>query len=64
MRDVHQLLQRQAQWQKSRQALPWPEKIRLVEGIRDSIEAFRAERERRRLSGRSARENGIPRPKP
>ena len=42
--DVQQLLRRQAQWQKSRQALPWPEKIRMAERIRESILALRATR--------------------
>jgi hypothetical protein len=40
--DVQELLQRQAQWQKSRQALSWPEKIRMAEKIRDSIVALRS----------------------
>ncbi len=46
MIDIRQLLDRQAQWQKSRQALSWPEKIRMAQSIRDSVEAFRADRER------------------
>lgn len=46
MIDTHQLLERQAQWQKSRQALSWPEKIRMAQSIRDSVEAFRADREK------------------
>lgn len=46
MIDTRQLLERQAQWQKSRQALSWPEKIRMAQSIRDSVEVFRSDRER------------------
>jgi hypothetical protein len=48
MTDVERLLERQAQWQRSRRTLSWPEKIRLAERIRPSVEAFRLLRERRR----------------
>ena len=41
MCDVRQLFERQARWQKSRQALSWPEKIRMAERIRDSIQMLR-----------------------
>ena len=37
MNDVKKLLERQALWQKSRKSLPWPEKIRMAEAIRESI---------------------------
>jgi hypothetical protein len=40
--DVQDLLRRQAEWQKSRQALSWPDKIRMAEEIRESIRALRA----------------------
>ena len=40
--DVQELLRRQAEWQKSRKDLPWPEKIRMAEKIRDSIRTLRA----------------------
>jgi hypothetical protein len=50
MVDVHELLCRQTAWQKSRRALSWPEKIRMVEAVRDSILALRA-------TSRSRREN-------
>lgn len=43
MTDVAELLNRQAQWQKSRQSLTWPEKIRLVEQVRDSVRLLRAQ---------------------
>ncbi len=34
-------LKQQAQWQKARKELSWPEKIRLAEAIRDSLEPLR-----------------------
>ena len=37
MDDVKKLLERQALWQKGRKSLPWPEKIRIAEAIRESI---------------------------
>jgi len=40
--DVQELLRRQAQWQKSRRALSWPEKIRMAEEIRESIKMLRS----------------------
>jgi len=46
MTETERLLRRQAEWQKTRQAAPWPEKIRLVERMRPSIEAIRGERKR------------------
>jgi hypothetical protein len=42
MPDVQHLLQRQAAWQRDRRALPWPEKIRMVEAIRESVLWFAA----------------------
>ena len=36
MSEIQALLERQALWQKTRRALPWPEKIRMAEGIRES----------------------------
>lgn len=41
MTDVKELLKRQARWQKSRQQLTWPEKIRMAEQVRDSVVALR-----------------------
>ena len=41
MNHAEELLARQAAWQKSRILLPWPEKIRLAEQMRASIEALR-----------------------
>lgn len=42
MNDIQQLLERQAEWQRSRAAMPWPEKIRMAEKIRESILLLRA----------------------
>jgi hypothetical protein len=42
MNDPGQILNRQAQWQKSRQALTWPEKIRLAERVRESVRLWGA----------------------
>ena len=36
------MLERQAQWQKGRKALSWPEKIRMAERIRESARQLRA----------------------
>lgn len=44
MVDIQDRLERAAQWQKSRQALSWPEKIRLAETIRDSLIQLRQTR--------------------
>ena len=42
MKDIHSLLEKQALWQRSRRSLPWPEKIRMAERVRDSILSLRA----------------------
>jgi hypothetical protein len=42
MLDVRELLERQARWQKGRASLSWPEKIRMVEAIRESAIQLRA----------------------
>ena len=41
MNDPRPLLQRQAQWQRTRASLSWPEKVRMSEAIRQSIEQLR-----------------------
>lgn len=41
MTSVDEMLRRQAQWQKSRRHLTWPEKIRMAEQVRDSVVALR-----------------------
>jgi hypothetical protein len=38
---MQQLFRRQAAWQKARKSLSWPEKIRMVEAIRKSVEQLR-----------------------
>ncbi len=58
MTSHEELLARQAAWQKSRQALSWPEKIRQAERMRASVEEIRKPRqERRRLEAPPARNN-------
>jgi hypothetical protein len=42
MDEVQQLLTRQAVWQRSRQSLTWPEKVRLAEMVRESVQQLRA----------------------
>jgi hypothetical protein len=42
MSDPIQMLKRQAQWQKNRQSLTWPEKLRLAERVRESVMQWRA----------------------
>jgi hypothetical protein len=42
MDDVMKLLERQAAWQKGRKSLPWPEKIRIAEAVRESILQIRS----------------------
>jgi hypothetical protein len=44
MNEFQQLLERQARWQKTRQALSWPEKIQMAERIRESVRQLRAAR--------------------
>ncbi len=41
MTDVPERLKKQAEWQKSRRNLSWPEKVRRAEAIRDSVESLR-----------------------
>ncbi len=41
MTDTRLLFERQEAWQKARKDLPWPEKIRLVEALQDSIRQLR-----------------------
>jgi hypothetical protein len=44
MTETERLLYRQAEWQRERQNLSWPEKIRQAEQLRATVEAFRARR--------------------
>jgi hypothetical protein len=43
MTDLEDMLKRQAQWQKSRKSLTWPEKIRMAEQVRESVTQLRAQ---------------------
>ena len=43
MSDVQRLLERQAEWQKRRKSLSWPEKLRMVEAIWEFPVALRRE---------------------
>jgi hypothetical protein len=47
MTRADELFSRQAQWQRSRRNLSWPEKIREAERLRPSLEAFRQMRTNR-----------------
>jgi hypothetical protein len=51
------LLARQAEWQKLRRLLPWPEKLRMAEEMRETLRRFEAlrasEARRHRLVGRT-----------
>jgi len=42
MTDIERMLERQAEWQRGRKALSWPEKIRMAERVRETIEKLRA----------------------
>jgi hypothetical protein len=54
MTESERRLHRQAEWQKSRQSLPWSEKIRLAEQMRPTVEAFGEQRDGPRPSGSTA----------
>jgi hypothetical protein len=41
MSEVPERLKKQAQWQKTRRDQSWPEKVRLAEAIRESLERLR-----------------------
>ena len=41
MTDLERMLERQAQWQKSRRSLTWAEKIRMAERVRESVAQIR-----------------------
>jgi hypothetical protein len=44
MSEIQALLERQARWQKTRQALSWPEKVRMAERVLDSVRQLRRPR--------------------
>lgn len=54
MREIHELLERQTRWQKSRKDLPWAEKIRMAERVREDAARWRL----------SARKGAAPPPRP
>ncbi len=39
--EIRKLLDRQAAWQKSRAALPWAEKVRMAEAVREGVAKFK-----------------------
>ncbi len=41
MTDVRRMLERQAEWQKTRRDLPWPEKVRIAAKLRSAVLALR-----------------------
>jgi hypothetical protein len=41
MDDVKTMLERQADWQKSRAKLSWAEKVRMAEAVRESVATLR-----------------------
>ena len=46
MTDIRHLLERQADWQRTRSRLSWSEKIRMAEAMRESLRQFRRASER------------------
>ena len=44
MNETERLLRRQAEWQRDRRSLTWPEKIRQAEQLRATVAAFRTQR--------------------
>jgi len=42
MNDSRRLLERQAEWQKNRARLSWPDKIRQVEALHETLRRFRS----------------------
>ena len=62
MSDPIQVLKRQAQWQKNRQSLTWPEKLRLAERVLESVRQWRspsAQRQTRRQSPRNVSQSAV-----
>jgi len=46
MSDIQPLLRRQAAWQKNRERLSWPDKIRMVEALQGTLRQLRSSRNR------------------
>jgi hypothetical protein len=55
---IQKLLERQAEWQKSRKSLSWPEKIHMAEAIRESVLQLRRSGRRVAASGSTAGSQG------
>ena len=53
MTDMRHSLERQAEWQKTRNRLSWPEKVRMAEAVRESLRQLR-----RAPSGRTGPPSG------
>jgi hypothetical protein len=53
--DVKQLLARQAEWQKARRLLSWPEKLRQAEEMRETLRRFEVLRASERPQRRRVR---------
>ncbi len=51
MTDIDRLLARQAAWQRARRDLPWAEKVRLAEALRDLAQRWKRERSVRPSTG-------------
>jgi hypothetical protein len=58
--DVKQILARQVEWQKARRLLPWPEKLRLAEEMRETLVRFEALRASEMQRRRRIRRVGDP----
>jgi len=44
MSEIQAMLERQTRWQKSRQSLSWPERIRMAERVRESVQQLHQSR--------------------
>ncbi len=42
MSEYQRRFERQADWQKTLRTLPWPEKVRMAEKVRESVKQLRA----------------------
>jgi hypothetical protein len=56
MREIQEMLERQAKWQKERAKLSWEEKIRMVEAVQESVRQLRASFVRNESSSQQQRE--------
>ncbi len=58
MSDHAQILRRQAQWQKHRRSLTWPEKIRLAEQVLETVRQWGAKRRTEAERGPKTEDHG------